>query len=80
MGVEDTADLADRLEAIAEELGDLAFDRLRTATAAAGRGSTPDPAVVAEERRLTRARRAVEKAMVLLRTPTGAAPGADDTD
>ena len=69
MGTENTADLADRLEAIAEELGDLAFDRLRTATVAASQGSPPDPAVVAEERRLTRARRAVEKAMVLLRAP-----------
>jgi hypothetical protein len=75
--VEDTADLADRLEAIAEELGDMAFDRLRTATVAAGQGTPPDPAVVAEERRLTRARRAVEKAMVLLRAPR-AGTGVDD--
>jgi hypothetical protein len=75
--VEDTADLADRLEAIAEELGDMAFDRLRTATVAAGQGTPPDPAVIAEERRLTRARRAVEKAMVLLRAPK-AGTGADD--
>jgi len=77
VGAEHTADLADRLEAIAEELGDLAFDRLRTATVAAGQGTPPDPAVVAEERRLTRARRAVEKAMVLLRTP-GPTSGADE--
>jgi hypothetical protein len=63
----DLDDVADRLEAIAEELGDLAFDRLREATSAARRSGTPDPAVVAEEKRLTRARRAVEKAVVVLR-------------
>ena len=66
-------DLADRLAAIAEEIGDLAFDRLRASTAEAGRGEPPDPVGVAEERRLTRARRAVEKAVVVLR----GAPGAD---
>jgi hypothetical protein len=71
-------DLADRLEAIAEEIGDLAFDRLREAAGAAGRGDTPDPAVVAEERRLTRARRAVEKAVVVLRRSPEAAGGTDD--
>jgi hypothetical protein len=63
----DVDDVADRLAAIAEELGDLAFDRLREATSEARRTGTPDPAVVAEEKRLTRARRAVEKAVVLLR-------------
>jgi len=63
----DIDDVADRLAAIAEELGDLAFDRLREATSGARRTGTPDPAVVAEEKRLTRARRAVEKAVVLLR-------------
>jgi len=63
----DLEDVADRLAAIAEELGDLAFDRLREATGAARRTGTPDPAVIAEEKRLTRARRAVEKAVVLLR-------------
>jgi hypothetical protein len=73
----DVEELADRLESIAEELGDLAFDRLRTAAGAAGRGDTPDPAVVAEERRLTRARRAVEKAVVVLRRSPGPTPEAD---
>ena len=69
--------MADRLDAIAEELGDLAFDRLREATSTARRGAPPDPAVVAEERRLTRARRAVEKAVVLLRQSTGPPDEAD---
>ncbi len=51
-----------RLESIAEELADLALDRLQQAAG--------DPAererLVAEERRITRARRAVEKAAALL--------------
>jgi hypothetical protein len=55
-------DLRARLESIAEELADLALDRLRQAA--------DEPAerdrLVAEEKRLTRARRAVEKAVVLL--------------
>jgi hypothetical protein len=63
----DLDDVADRLEAIAEEIGDLAFDRLREATSGARRTGTPDPGVVAEEKRLTRARRAVEKAVLVLR-------------
>jgi len=71
----DLEDVADRLEAIAEELGDLAFDRLCEASSMAGRGATPDPALVAEERRLTRARRAVQKAVVTLRRSPG--PGVD---
>jgi hypothetical protein len=64
-------DVADRLEALSEELGDLAFDRLREASSSAGRGERA-PTLVAEEKRLTRARRAVDKAVVLLR-------GMDDT-
>jgi hypothetical protein len=62
-------ELADRLSQVAEELGDLAIDRLRAASEAAGRGAQPDPGALAEERRLTRARRAVEKAVALLRAP-----------
>ncbi|PLS75980.1 MAG: hypothetical protein CYG61_04415 [Actinobacteria bacterium] len=54
-------DLRQRLEAISDELGDLALDRLRAALDGAG----GDPA--GEERRLTRARRAVDKATALLR-------------
>ena len=64
MGAEE---LAERLDSIAEELADLAFERLGAASAEAGRGGPPDPALLAEERRLTRARRAVEKAAAVLR-------------
>jgi len=63
VGVED---LAERLSQLSEELGDLAFDRLREASSSVGRGE-PDLALVAEEKKLTRARRAVDKAVVLLR-------------
>jgi hypothetical protein len=70
-------DVADRLEAIAEELDDLAFDRLREASGAAGRGAAPDPDALAEERRLTRARRAVQKAVVALRGSAGPEDGSD---
>ncbi len=52
-----------RLEAIAEELADLAIDRLR---ASIDEGGTELPV---DERRLTRARRAVERAIALLREP-----------
>ena len=51
--------LRERLEGIAEELADLAIDRLRAAV-------DGDAGAAAEERRLTRARRAVEKAANLL--------------
>ncbi len=51
--------LRDRLEGIAEELADLAIERLRAAV-------DGDEGAAAEERRLTRARRAVEKAAGLL--------------
>ncbi len=52
-----------RLEGISEELADLALDRLREAVA----GDASDAA--ADERRLTRARRAVDKAAALLAEP-----------
>lgn len=63
----DHDDLADRLEAIAEELAERAIDVLREAIGeeralGAGRAARPD-----EERRLTQARRAVEKAVAVLR-------------
>lgn len=48
-----------RLEAIAEELADLALARLREAVEG-------EAAAASEERRLTRARRAVEKAAAIL--------------
>jgi hypothetical protein len=63
MGIED---LAERLAQLSEELGDLAFDRLREASSSVGRGE-PNLALVAEEKKLTRARRAVDKAVILLR-------------
>jgi hypothetical protein len=59
-------DIRQRLEAIAEELADLAIQRLRESIDA---GGTELPV---DERRLTRARRAVEKAVNLLREPDDA--------
>jgi hypothetical protein len=50
--------VVERLQAIEEELRDLAYDRLRDAL--------DSPALLAEERRLTQARRAIEKAIRLL--------------
>ena len=48
--------LADRLRAIEEELRDRALDRLRAAAAG-------DAAAAADEKRLLRARRAIERAI-----------------
>jgi uncharacterized protein YheU (UPF0270 family) len=56
-------DICQRLEQIAEELADLAIVRLRESIDAGGHELPID------EKRLTRARRAVEKAVVLLREP-----------
>lgn len=56
----DVEGVRSRLESIAEELADLALDRLREAVAA-GAAKTSD-----DERLITRARRSVEKAVVLL--------------
>lgn len=53
-------DIKSRLEAISEELADLAILRLRESIDAG------DQEFPVEERRLTRARRAVEKAIQLL--------------
>ncbi len=55
----DVDHLRERLEGIAEELADAALDRLRAAV-------DGDEGAAAEERRITRARRAVEKAANLL--------------
>ena len=55
----DVEDIRTRLDAIAEELGDLALDTLRAAVEA---GATKSD----EEKRITRARHAVEKAARLL--------------
>ncbi len=59
-------DIRRRLEAISEELADLAIQRLRDSIDA---GGTELPV---DERRLTRARRAVEKAASILREPDDA--------
>ena len=61
---QDLDHLRERLDGIAEELADLAIDRLRAAVEG-------NEGAAAEERRLTRARRAVEKAAGLLRTEPG---------
>lgn len=60
-------DIRVRLEGIAEELADLALVRLRESIDAGGHELPVD------EKRLTRARRAVEKAAAILREP-------DDTE
>ncbi len=56
-------DIRGRLEVISEELADLALARLRESIDA---GGTELPV---DERRLTRARRAVEKAAAILAEP-----------
>ena len=55
-------DLAERLEAVVADLDERSFDMLREASARGG--GRP-----AEDRRLTQARRAIEKAIHLLRDP-----------
>ncbi len=59
-------DIRQRLESIAEELADLAIVRLRESIDAGGHELPVD------EKRLTRARRAVEKAIGLLSEPDDA--------
>ena len=59
-------DIRARLEAISEELADLALVRLRESIDAGGNELPVD------ERRLTRARRAVEKAAAILAEPDDA--------
>jgi hypothetical protein len=56
-------DIRGRLETISEELADLAMARLRESIDAGGAELPVD------ERRLSRARRAVEKAAAILREP-----------
>tara|TARA_B100000749_G_C18343375_1_gene430048 strand:+ start:548 stop:748 length:201 start_codon:yes stop_codon:yes gene_type:complete len=56
-------EIRSRLETIAEELGDLAIQRLRESIDAGG------DELPVDERRLIRARRAVEKAAYLLEEP-----------
>jgi hypothetical protein len=64
--VPDLDDIAERLGSIAEDLADAALDRLRQNTDIVRAGGEPDPGLVAEEKRITRARRSVEKAAGLL--------------
>lgn len=66
-GSADLDQLRERLEGIAEELADLALDRLRGAM-------DGDAGAAADERRITRARRAVEKAAHLLDARADAEP------
>ena len=56
-------DIRSRLESISEELADLAIVRLRESIDAGGKELPID------ERRLTRARRAIEKAIGILSEP-----------
>jgi hypothetical protein len=56
--------LANRLDVVAEELDEVMFDQLREASAA--RGGRP-----VDDKRLTQARRAIEKASRLLRGGSG---------
>jgi hypothetical protein len=56
-------EIRSRLEVISEELADLAIVRLRESIDAGG-GELP-----VDERRLTRARRAIEKAISILQEP-----------
>jgi hypothetical protein len=65
----DLEELAVRLGSIAEDLADAALDRLRRNADAVRAGCEPDPALVAEEKRITRARRSVEKASGLIGSP-----------
>ncbi|MEO6123019.1 MAG: hypothetical protein ABIR32_04860 [Ilumatobacteraceae bacterium] len=65
-------DLADRLDAIAEEIAEAAIDELRGALQ---RGEAKRPTL---EKRLTQSRRAVEKASHLLRRLDGESADNDD--
>lgn len=68
---DDTEAIADQLEVISATLADLALQRLWRASESLQAGEPPDPALVAEEKRITRARRAVDKAAQLLARPAG---------
>jgi hypothetical protein len=61
----ETGEIVERLEAIAEHLAELALEELRQVADRLEPGEKPD---LAEERRLTRARRAVDKAASVLRS------------
>jgi hypothetical protein len=61
------AAIVDKLESIGEQLDDLITDRLRSALSSARESGQPDPAILAEEKKLARARRSVAKAASILR-------------
>ncbi|HEX3332851.1 MAG TPA: hypothetical protein VHS57_00810 [Acidimicrobiales bacterium] len=64
------ADMADRLEGMLEELSDMAMDALRRATSGdPDSGETGD--ALALERRILKARRALEKTVTALREGSG---------
>jgi hypothetical protein len=64
------ADMADRLEGMLEELSDMAMDALRRATSGdPDAGETGD--ALALERRILKARRALEKTVTALREGSG---------
>jgi hypothetical protein len=73
---DDTLAVADQLEVISATLADLALHRLWRASEALQSGEPPDPGLVAEEKRITRARQAVDKAVLLLAGPSGPAGSA----
>lgn len=75
---DDTDDVAQQLDSIADRLADLALDRLRQASDALRSEGTPDAHLLAEEKRITRARRAVEKAAQLLGGGAGGRAAFDD--
>lgn len=66
-------EFAERLHALSEELADLALEQLHQAVGAGGSGETGaddgHAVAVALERRITRARRAVERAAAVLEPP-----------
>ncbi len=65
-------DLVDRLQVVADDLDQITFDQLREASAE-GRARPAD------DKRLTQARRAVEKAIHLLRASSGVDSSGLDT-
>jgi hypothetical protein len=71
--VADLTDIAERLSSIGEELADVAIDRLRQASESIRSGGDTDLELMAEEKRITRARHSVERAALLLAGPAHAA-------
>lgn len=78
-GYDAMEEMAERLEGMVEELTDMALDALRRATS-----GDPDSLEAGEalaiERRIVRARRALEKSISVLREGSRLALGADGID